>query len=109
MAVPSWSKQSGIVLTVLEERTDVSITLPLTDTEGVTVTLIAGEHLLLKIRKLFTKGVLEVNKETQFDFVPRATNADGIADRTYGVRFIQGADEPVWQTIQKAICYKQKF
>lgn len=110
MAVPSWSKQSGIVLTVLEERTDVSITLPLTDTDGVSVALIAGELPPgLRLEGYTIKGVpFEVNKETQFDFVLRASNADGIADRTYGI-IIQGADAPVWQTPEGNLAINKSF
>ena len=39
----------------------------------------------------------EVARETTFRFVLRATNIDGLSDRTYSIT-IQGADAPVWIT-----------
>lgn len=39
----------------------------------------------------------EVAKDTTFRFVLRATNLDGISDRTYSI-IVQGPDVPVWET-----------
>ena len=39
----------------------------------------------------------EVQRSTTFEFVLRATNSAGIADRTYNI-IINGPDEPVWTT-----------
>ena len=39
----------------------------------------------------------EVQRSTTFEFVLRATNSSGIADRTYNI-IVNGPDEPVWTT-----------
>jgi len=39
----------------------------------------------------------EVARNTEFEFVLRATNEDGIRDRTFIIE-VQGPDEPVWST-----------
>jgi hypothetical protein len=39
----------------------------------------------------------EVSKDTTFRFVLRATNIDGVSDRTYSIT-VQGPDAPIWET-----------
>lgn len=52
----------------------------------------------LRIEGLAIVGTpFEVARETTFRFVLRATNIDGLSDRTYSIT-IQGADDPVWIT-----------
>ena len=99
MALPSWTKISGSELASIQERTDISIALPLEETSGITVTVISGALPTgLRINDYRIKGVaVEVSKTTEFEFVLRASNAEGIADRTYKI-VVEGADAPVWQT-----------
>mgnify|MGYP001380810042 CR=1 FL=1 len=63
------------------------------------ITLISGE-LPGGMRLLDNKIVgtpFEVQRDTEFEFVLRAKNDDGVRDRTFKIE-IQGPDEPVWTT-----------
>lgn len=110
MALPSWTKISGSELASIQERTDVSIALPLEETSGITVTLISGALPTgLRINDYRIKGVaVEVSKTTEFEFVLRASNTDGIADRTYKI-VVEGADAPVWQTPEGELGLTRSF
>jgi hypothetical protein len=109
MALPSWTSVNGELATV-EERTNVSITLPLQDTTDITVSVISGQLPPgLRIENYIIKGTpFEVGKTTDFEFVIRASNAEGIADRTYKI-IVNGADEPVWQTAEGALPLLKTF
>jgi YHYH protein/Putative Ig domain len=63
------------------------------------LTVISGELPPgLRIEGLAIVGTpFEVASEKTFRFVLRATNVNGLSDRTYSIT-IQGADEPVWVT-----------
>ena len=110
MSLPIWTKLSGSELASIQERTDVSIVLPLEETSGITVTLISGALPTgLRINDYRIKGVaVEVSKTTEFEFVLRATSNDGIADRTYKI-VVEGADAPVWQTPEGELGLTRSF
>ena len=110
MALPSWTELSGSTLSEINERTEVNIALPLESTTGITVSIIAGSLPPgLRIENYAITGVaFEVSKLTQFDFVVRASNSDGIADRTYNISVV-GADEPVWQTPEGPLAINKTF
>ena len=99
MALPNWTIISGSQLADIDERTDVNIELPLQSTDGITVTIISGALPTgLRIENYRIKGVaVEVSKSTTFEFVVRASNLEGIADRTFTIN-VEGADVPVWET-----------
>ncbi len=99
MALPNWTIISGSQLADIDERTDVNIELPLQSTDGITVTIISGALPTgLRIENYRIKGVaVEVSKSTTFEFVIRASNLEGIADRTFTID-VDGADVPVWET-----------
>ena len=99
MALPQWTLQTGSELASLNERVNVEINIPLAETTGITVAVIAGALPTgLRIDNNKIKGVpFEVARTTNFEFVLRATSSDGIADRTFTIN-VQGADAPVWQT-----------
>ena len=99
MALPQWTVATGAELATFQERTNVDIALPLDSTEGITITHIAGTIPPgLRIENYNLKGVpFEVGKTTEFEFVVRASNDEGIADRTLRVR-IEGEDAPRWIT-----------
>ena len=99
MALPNWTIISGSQLADIDERTDVNIELPLQSTDGITVTIISGALPTgLRIENYRIKGVaVEVSKSTTFEFVIRASNLEGIADRTFTID-VNGADVPVWET-----------
>ena len=109
MALPNWTVPNG-ELTSVEERTNVNISLPLSSTEGITVNVISGELPPgLRIDDFRIKGTpFEVAKTTDFEFVIRASNAEGIADRTFKIQVI-GPDEPVWETPEGALPLKRSF
>ena len=63
------------------------------------VTLISGElppGLRLEENQIVGTP-FEVQRSTEFEFVLRATNSSGIADRTYKI-IVNGPDVPVWTT-----------
>lgn len=99
MALPNWTIISGSQLADIDERTDVNIELPLQSTDGIAVTIISGALPTgLRIENYRIKGVaVEVSKSTTFEFVVRASNLEGVADRTFTIN-VEGADVPVWET-----------
>jgi len=107
MALPQWTEKTGLVLAEIDERTNVSIPLPLADSTGVTVTVIAGELPPgLRIAGTNIQGVaFEVSRSTEFEFVLRASTVEGILDRTFVIR-VDGEDTPVWQTPEGALNLK---
>ena len=63
------------------------------------VTLISGElppGMRLEGNKIVGTP-FEVSRDTKFSFVLRATNDDGLRDRTFTIT-IEGPDDPVWST-----------
>ena len=63
------------------------------------ITLISGElppGMRLKEGKIVGTP-FEVSRDTEFKFVLRATNDDGVRDRTFKIT-VQGPDDPVWST-----------
>ena len=104
MALPQWTEKTGTVIAEIEERTNVNIALPLAETTGVTVTVIAGELPPgLRISGTTIQGVaFEVPRSTEFEFVLRATTSEGVLDRTYVIR-VDGEDVPVWETPEGAL------
>ena len=63
------------------------------------ITLISGE-LPGGMRLLDNKIVgtpFEVQRDTEFEFVLRAKNDDGVRDRTFKIE-VQGPDQPIWTT-----------
>ena len=109
MALPNWTKLNGEIATV-EERVNTTIPLPLESTAGITLSIISGEIPPgLRIEDYSLKGTpFEVGKTTEFEFVIRASNSEGIADRTYIIT-VNGADEPVWQTAPGPLPLKKSF
>lgn len=96
-----WTQPSGTSLGTLQERVTVTINLPISGIDEVT--LISGE-LPQGLRLQGTQIVgtpYEVAKTTQSRFVLRAV---GIVteDRTYNIT-VEGADAPVWQTAEGLI------
>ena len=99
MALPQWTNQSGTRLADLDERSNVSLPLPLANTSGVTVTLIAGKLPPgLRIENYTLTGVpFEVKRTTDFEFTLRASTDEGVLDRTFVIG-VFGADAPQWLT-----------
>jgi len=109
MSLPNWTKLNG-ELANIEERVNITFPLPIESLDGVTVTVISGELPPgLRIEgSNFTGTPFEVGKTTEFEFVLRASNVDGIADRTFKIT-VNGADAPVWQTAEGALPLKKSF
>lgn len=109
MALPNWTKLNGDLANI-EERTNVTIPIPLGSTDGVTVSVISGEIPPgLRIENFNILGTaFEVGRTTEFEFVLRASNAEGIADRTFTIT-VNGADAPVWQTNEGPLPLKRSF
>jgi len=97
-----WTKPNNFLLKTLIERVSLAgsdLSLPLETTQGVTVTLISGK-LPGGLRLQGTEIVgtpLEVLQETEYTFVLRASNQDGLQDRTFRL-IVVGADAPRWLT-----------
>ena len=109
MALPNWTLTNG-ELAEFQERENISIDLPLESTDGITVSVISGELPPgLRLENYQIKGTpFEVNKNTEFEFVLRASNNEGISDRTYKI-LILGPDVPVWQTPEGALPLRKSF
>lgn len=109
MALPNWTKLNGEIANI-EERVNITFPLPIESLDGVTVTVISGELPPgLRIEgSNFTGTPFEVGKTTEFEFVLRASNDEGIADRTFKIT-VNGADAPVWQTAEGALPLKKSF
>lgn len=99
MSLPQWTELSGTKLADIDERKNISIPLPLADTNGITVGVIAGKLPPgLRIENFAIQGVpFEVNRTTDYEFTIRATGSSGILDRTF-VLTVNGEDAPVWLT-----------
>jgi hypothetical protein len=99
MSLPQWTAVSGTSLGTIDERSNTAIDLPLADTTGTTVSLIAGELPPgLRISGFQIIGVpFEVNRTKTFEFTIRATTLAGVLDRTFSIT-VEGADAPEWIT-----------
>jgi hypothetical protein len=94
-----WTKDSNTSLGSFEERTTLSIPLPISSGLTPELSVITGTlppGLRLEDRRIVGTS-FEVERSTDFRFVIRATTADSFEDRTFIIT-INGADEPVWIT-----------
>ena len=109
MALPIWTKLNGDLANV-EERVVTTIPIPLESTDGITLTILSGEVPPgLRIEDYAFVGTpFEVGKTTEFEFVIRASNDTGIADRTFTIT-VNGEDAPVWQTAPGPLPLKKSF
>lgn len=99
MVLPQWTVKTGYKLADVDERRNIEISLPLADTTGITVAVIAGALPPgLRLDNFALKGVpFEVNRTTEFEFTIRASSADAVSDRTFIIT-VNGEDAPVWVT-----------
>lgn len=96
-----WTQSSGYDLGIYEERTKLSITLPvISDVPAdVTFSIISGKlpaGLSLSSHKIIGTA-FEVPRTTSYKFVIRAKSSSLIRDRTFTIT-ITGADDPHWLT-----------
>lgn len=99
MALPQWTVANNHNLGTLNERITVSIDLPLLTTVDITTTVVSGRlpsGLRLSDNKIIGTPQ-NVSKATSFKFCIRASNSQGISDRTFSL-IVEGADIPVWTT-----------
>lgn len=100
MARPQWQVQNNHNLGTLNERSSVTdLPLPIDLDPFTNLSLISGE--LPTGLRLVDNAIIgtpqNVPQATVFRFVLRATNNDGIADRTFTLT-VEGADAPQWVT-----------
>jgi len=91
-----WTQRSGYNLGTYQERTQLSIPLPISIFNNVNFHLISGK-LPPGLRLHGTSIIgspLEVAKRTVFEFCIRASKNNEISDRTYMIT-IEGADQPI--------------
>jgi hypothetical protein len=90
-----WTQRSGYNLGTYEERTQLSIPLPIS-ASNVNFHVISGKLPPgLRLHGTSIIGTaLEVAKRTDFEFCIRASKNNEISDRTYTIT-IEGADQPV--------------
>jgi len=97
--LPQWAVPNNTSLGVLQEKTQVQISLPLVSTSGVSTTIISGS--LPAGLRLVDNTVIgtpfEVARPVASKFVVRASTTEGILDRTFDL-IVEGADQPVWVT-----------
>ena len=99
MALPEWTVGSGYSFGEFEERTSISITLPISNLQDVTTKVISGElpaGLSLSNNKIFGNP-FEVSVFSSYEFCIRATSDEGVSDRTFKM-FIAGPDDVHWIT-----------
>ena len=99
MALNVWTQPSGYSFGVYEERKLLDITLPVINDSGTTYSKISGSIPDgLRIQGNHLVGIpFEVSRLTEYTFCIRASNAQGIADRTFKMS-IDGADTPTFIT-----------
>jgi hypothetical protein len=99
MALNVWTQPSGYSFGVYEERKSLDISLPVVNDSGTTYSRISGIIPSgLRIQGNHLVGIpFEVPRLTEYTFCIRASNAQGIADRTFKIS-IDGADTPTFVT-----------
>jgi hypothetical protein len=99
MALSVWTQLSGYSFGTINERQTVNIPLPVLFTANVTFKVISGKLPpgLRIVNSNIVGTPYEVPRTTDFKFVIRASNTDGISDRTFYFT-VEGADEPNWVT-----------
>ena len=102
MALPEWTVTNNHNLGTFTENVTIDLPLPLASTEGVTTTVLGRQGLPAGLR-LADNAIVgtpqEVSKLTVFKFVIRASNSDGILDRTFTMT-IEGVYAPEWVTAE---------
>ena len=100
-----WTVRSGYNLGIINERTSINLSLPVTytnnfdDSVNVDFSVISG-NLPPGLRLVDDKilgSAFEVPRPTEFKFVIRASYNGQIADRTF-IMTIDGDDAPEWRT-----------
>jgi hypothetical protein len=95
MALNIWNKDSGYSFGLFQERTKLSLDLPVSSGSGINFELISG--LLppgLRVSGSQIVGTpFEVPRTTTFKFCVRASAANEISDRTFSID-IAGTDDP---------------
>ena len=100
-----WTEQSGKILITLVEKVTTTFALPIKSeylplaSSNMNITVSSGSIPKgMKLNGHVLEGTpFEVNKDTKFTFVARATLNGVIDERTFSI-IVTGADEPVWVT-----------
>lgn len=100
-----WTENTGVTLTVLEERIPITYDLPIKNEllplidNDITIELVSGNIPagLFLVDHTLTGTPLEVKQDTVYTFVLRASQYGHIDERTYKIN-VTGSDDPVWQT-----------
>jgi hypothetical protein len=93
-----WSVNNNFLLGDLEERSTVTIVLPLVDSSSSTELISGTLPLGLRLSNNQILGTpLEVNRPTTSMFVIRAKKDNVVNDRTFYIK-VSGSDQPVWIT-----------
>lgn len=104
-----WTVRSLIDLGTIDERSTVSIPLPIDySVQDVSFSVISGNlppGLRLKETNIIGTP-FEVARTERYDFVIRASKNNEISDRTF-VIYIQGADEPEWLTPEGSLAVNE--
>tara|TARA_B100000902_G_scaffold109697_1_gene111295 strand:+ start:7662 stop:10133 length:2472 start_codon:yes stop_codon:yes gene_type:complete len=95
----NWTQASGTTLVTTNEEETISVGLPLTSGISPTISIIAGS--LPPGLRIFQNNIIgtpkQVERESTFTFVLRATVNDVIDDRTFKI-VVKGPDDPLWKT-----------
>jgi len=99
MALNVWNKPSGYSFGIFQERTNISLPLPVDHLAGVTYTVISGKLPggMRIVDDTIIGSPYEVLHDTIYTFCIRAKSATEIADRTFNIT-IQGEDAPLFLT-----------
>ena len=95
----NWTQASGTTLVTTNEEETISVGLPLTSGISPTISIIAGS--LPPGLRIFQNNIIgtpkQVERESTFTFVLRATVNNVIDDRTFKI-VVKGPDDPLWKT-----------
>lgn len=97
--LPTWTKPNKASLGTINERQGYSIPLPLSNTFGLSSSIISGSLPPgMRLENNIILGTpFEVAKTTIFTFVVRARTTGGISDKTFSIT-VEGSDAPNWLT-----------
>lgn len=101
MPLSVWTQPSGYSLGTVDERQTLTIALPVSESAGIIFKVISGK-LPRGLRILGASIVgtaFEVVRTTEYTFVIRASNTQGLSDRTFKLTVV-GEDTPGWLTPQ---------
>jgi hypothetical protein len=104
MPLSVWTQPSGYSLGTVNERQTLTIALPVSGSAGINFAVISGKlpRGLRIVGANIVGTPFEVVRTTEYTFVIRASNTQGLSDRTFKLTVV-GEDTPSWLTPEGAL------